>query len=151
MKKFKVFVLASLIALLVPTSAFASTDNLAPISSKNTALSDPSGWQFKGSDEVSLYVGGSTSSGWVTSEGGNAQVRVRNISSANCYTFSLWEYDPNNANDQISQKKRYCGEQDLTIYDISGWKDGSDNDLEIYAKLEQPGTNDSSVYLYFYD
>ena len=153
MKKIKVIVLALLIAFIVPTSTFATSLDFAPTSASSeiTPLDDPSGWQYKGYDIVSLYVGQSTSSDWLTSEGGNVQVRVSNILSANCYTFSLWEYDTDSANDQISPKQRYCGPQNITIYNVDGWKDGSDNDLEVFAILEQPGTNDNSVQLSFYD
>lgn len=48
------------------------------------------------------------------SEGGNFQVRIRDVASANSYTVSIWEYDPDAPDIQIGSSKRGTGAQDFT-------------------------------------
>lgn len=132
------------VALMIPTSALAA-DPTTPISPMGAGE-----WDSKGSESVYIYPNCNLNT--ITnfnSQGGDFQVRMRDVTSANSYTVSIWEYDPDGKDVQIGSKYRKTGNADIT-WDVRGYGDGSDGDAEIYVKLESAYTSDT-VTVYAYD
>lgn len=140
-KKLKTIGFGLFAALLIPTSVFAS----------DGAQLGPGEWDPKGSEDLYIYPNCNVNTNTnFNSQGGDFQIRVRNVTPGNSYTISLWEYDPGNADDgPIGGKKRVYGDENVT-YDVRGFLDGSDGDAELYVKIESAYADDT-VTIYAYD
>lgn len=141
MKKHKSFFAALIIALTIPSSAFAST----------TSIVQPLGageWDYVGSDGVTLYVYTTVSTKDFSSGGGDFQVRVRNVDSNNSYAIGLYEMDPDNPDDLVGTARGY-GNENFT-FNVRNYVDGSNKKAELYVKIGV-ATHTEAATIYAYD
>ncbi|TCP18729.1 hypothetical protein EV207_1693 [Scopulibacillus darangshiensis] len=126
MKKFKISVMALVAALLVPSSAFAS-----------------SGWDYLG--EETLYSNGAESHVYASTGGDYMICRDAYVGPAGALKVELWEYDPESYNDYVGTryiKRGECG----VFRGIGNFVDGG-NEAEFFAKSR----TSSNMHLIFYD
>ncbi|MBZ5753409.1 hypothetical protein [Metabacillus rhizolycopersici] len=125
MKKFKMSVVALVVALLIPSSTFAS------------------GWDYLG--EESLFSNGDESDVYASTGGDYKICRDPYVGPAGKLKVELWEYDPESYNDYVGTRyieRGKCG----YFWGIGKFVDGG-NEAEFFAKSK----TDSDMHLIFYD
>ncbi|PLR78340.1 hypothetical protein CU633_05895 [Bacillus sp. V3-13] len=113
------------------------------------AISDPGGWQSRGkygnyvyNYNNYTYIPAGDGVNW-RSGGGDFKVEFTGITSGNSFSAQLFEYDPDNADDPVGSAVRIDGFNNVLLaQNISGFKDGSDNEAEFYVRLSNAYTQD---------
>ncbi|MTT32855.1 hypothetical protein GMB86_12650 [Terrilactibacillus sp. BCM23-1] len=182
LKKFKLktFFSALIISMMVPTSTFASTNDIntkkvqSDVSTPNvkqkndsstlTILPDsttsfstqkavPLGageWDYLGYDPVPLYNYTTVNTRNFNSGGGGFKIRVDGVADYNSYSVQLMEYDPDNPDDPIGTTRRGYGN-----YQVFEWSeiktDGDNGKAELYIKIGNATDYDSSVNVLVWD
>lgn len=146
MKKFKAFFVAMMVALLIPSVAFA-----APTGPQH----GPGEWDHRHTTEMNLYTDGMfTKVEVVKSYGGNFQLRFRYVDDPNnCYYVQLMESDPYSdpdGDEEIGGRRFACGNEEIT-WSIGAAQIDSGNGAEIYFYAGDADSYDDYIAVGNYD
>ncbi|ASF38973.1 hypothetical protein CEH05_07550 [Halobacillus halophilus] len=135
MKKLRIIALTFFIALFVPTSAFAITDDVTPLG--------PGEWDTLYYNNV--YLTSSYKEIQVNSGGGNLEICVFNMNPSNNGNFRIQEQDPS-GREFVGFGYIYPdsnGDFCHVITDLNPYVDGSNNKAEFVIGFDANGFNET--------